>query len=262
MSEQPEPPESPSNPPGSGEPDVVVVGAGLAGCEAAWQAARRGLDVVLHEMKPEQFSPAHTSPDFAELVCSNSLRASGLGNAVGLLKEEMRRLGSLVIAAADETAVPAGKALAVDRVAFARRISEAIESHPRIRVVRGVVERIPDGAARDPRDGPAHGARARARPARAARRRVPVLLRRDLADRVRRLDRPRDRLPRVALRRRRGRLPEPAALARRSTSASSTRCSPPRPCRCTASRRRSTSRAACRSRRWRAAGRARSPSDR
>ncbi len=143
MSEQPERPGSPSNPPGSGEPDVVVVGAGLAGCEAAWQAARRGLDVVLHEMKPEQRSPAHTSPDFAELVCSNSLRASGLGNAVGLLKEEMRRLGSLVMAAADETAVPAGKALAVDRVAFARRISEAIESHPRIRVARGVVERIP-----------------------------------------------------------------------------------------------------------------------
>jgi len=144
MSEQPEPPEPPPNPPSLEESHVVVVGAGLAGCEAAWQAARRGLDVVLHEMKPGQFSPAHASPDFAELVCSNSLRASGLGNAVGLLKEEMRRLGSLVIAAADETAVPAGKALAVDRVAFARRITEAIENHPRIRVVRGVVERIPD----------------------------------------------------------------------------------------------------------------------
>ncbi len=143
MSEQPEPPESTSHPPSQAEPDVVIVGAGLAGCEAAWQAARRGLDVVLHEMKPEQFSPAHSSPDFAELVCSNSLRASGLGNAVGLLKEEMRRLGSLVIATADETAVPAGKALAVDRVAFARRVSEAIEAHPRIRVVHGVVERIP-----------------------------------------------------------------------------------------------------------------------
>ncbi len=123
---------------------VVVVGAGLAGCEAAWQVARRGLDVVLHEMKPVRLSPAHSSLDFAELVCSNSLRASSLANAVGLLKEEMRRLGSLVIAAADQTAVPAGKALAVDRVAFARRITEAIESHPRIRVVRGVVPRIPD----------------------------------------------------------------------------------------------------------------------
>ncbi len=134
MSEQPERPGH-----------VVVVGAGLAGCEAAWQVARRGLDVVLHEMKPLRLSPAHSSPDFAELVCSNSLRASGLANAVGLLKEEMRRLGSLVIAAADQTAVPAGKALAVDRVAFARRITEAIESHPRIRVVRGVVPRIPAG---------------------------------------------------------------------------------------------------------------------
>jgi methylenetetrahydrofolate--tRNA-(uracil-5-)-methyltransferase len=130
--------------PGRAGPHVVVIGAGLAGCEAAWQAARRGLDVVLHEMKPERFSPAHASQDFAELVCSNSLRASGFANAVGLLKQEMRRLGSLVIGAADETAVPAGKALAVDRVAFARRITEAIESHPRIRVVRGVVERIPD----------------------------------------------------------------------------------------------------------------------
>ena len=137
MSEQPDQP-------GRAGPHVVVVGAGLAGCEAAWQVARRGIDVVLHEMKPERLSPAHSSHDFAELVCSNSLRASGLGNAVGLLKEEMRRLGSLVIAAADETAVPAGKALAVDRVAFARRITEAIEAHPRIRVVRGVVERIPD----------------------------------------------------------------------------------------------------------------------
>ena len=143
MSEQPEQPESPHRT-GPAGPHVVVVGAGLAGCEAAWQLARRGLDVVLHEMKPERLSPAHSSPDFAELVCSNSLRASGLSNAVGLLKEEMRRLGSLVIAAADETAVPAGKALAVDRVAFARRITEAIESHPRIRVVRGVVERIPE----------------------------------------------------------------------------------------------------------------------
>ncbi len=143
MSEQPDQPDSPPNPQSPGEAHVVVVGAGLAGCEAAWQAAQRGLDVILHEMKPAQFSPAHSSPDFAELVCSNSLRASGLGNAVGLLKEEMRRLGSLVIAVADETAVPAGKALAVDRVAFARRISEAIESHPRIRVVHGVVERIP-----------------------------------------------------------------------------------------------------------------------
>jgi methylenetetrahydrofolate--tRNA-(uracil-5-)-methyltransferase len=122
----------------------VVVGAGLAGCEAAWQAARRGLDVTLLEMKPLRFSPAHSSPDFAELVCSNSLRAADLANAVGLLKEEMRRLGSLVMQAADEVALPAGRALAVDRVAFARRITEAVASHPRIRVEHCVVERVPE----------------------------------------------------------------------------------------------------------------------
>ena len=125
-------------------PQVTVVGAGLAGCEAAWQAARRGLRVVLYEMKPERFSPAHSAPDFAELVCSNSLRSNQLGNAVGLLKEEMRRLGSLVLAAADESAVPAGKALAVDRIAFARRITDTLESHPNVEVRRACIERIPD----------------------------------------------------------------------------------------------------------------------
>ena len=122
---------------------LTVVGGGLAGCEAAWQAARRGVDVTLHEMKPLRFSPAHTSSDLAELVCSNSLRSNSVTNAVGLLKEEMRRLDSLVISAADEWAVPAGRALAVDRVAFARRITEAIQSHPRISVEHTVVERIP-----------------------------------------------------------------------------------------------------------------------
>ncbi len=122
---------------------LTVVGGGLAGCEAAWQAARRGVDVTLHEMKPLRFSPAHTSSDLAELVCSNSLRSNSVTNAVGLLKEEMRRLDSLVISAADESAVPAGRALAVDRVAFARRITEAIESHPRISLEHTVVERIP-----------------------------------------------------------------------------------------------------------------------
>jgi methylenetetrahydrofolate--tRNA-(uracil-5-)-methyltransferase len=122
---------------------LTVIGGGLAGCEAAWQAARRGVDVTLYEMKPLRFSPAHTSSDLAELVCSNSLRSNSVTNAVGLLKEEMRRLDSLVVSAADESAVPAGRALAVDRVAFARRITEAIESHPRISLEQAVVERIP-----------------------------------------------------------------------------------------------------------------------
>jgi methylenetetrahydrofolate--tRNA-(uracil-5-)-methyltransferase len=115
----------------SAEP-LVIVGAGLAGCEAAWQAARRGIAVRLYEMRPVQTSPAHHGDDFAELVCSNSLRSAQLTNAVGLLKEEMRRAGSLVMRAADAAAVPAGSALAVDRVAFAQHITAAIESHPGI----------------------------------------------------------------------------------------------------------------------------------
>ncbi len=126
------------------DPEIVVVGAGLAGSEAAWQAARRGARVTLVEMKPERYSPAHASPDFAELVCSNSLRGASLANAVGLLKEEMRRLGSLVMAAADESAVPAGRALAVDRTAFSRRITETLRSHPRVRVRHEVVSGLPE----------------------------------------------------------------------------------------------------------------------
>jgi methylenetetrahydrofolate--tRNA-(uracil-5-)-methyltransferase len=123
---------------------VVVVGAGLAGAEAAWQLAERGVDVALFEMKPQRFSPAHGSPELAELVCSNSLRGASLANAVGLLKEEMRRLGSLVLRVADETAVPAGRALAVDRTRFSRRITDAIESHPRIALVREELTALPD----------------------------------------------------------------------------------------------------------------------
>ena len=122
---------------------LVVVGGGLAGCEAAWQAAERGCDVTLVEMKPERFSPAHVSTQLAELVCSNSLRGTSLGNAVGLLKEEMRRLGSLVLRAADATAVPAGRALAVDREAFADHVTDAVESHPRIQIVHECLTRIP-----------------------------------------------------------------------------------------------------------------------
>ncbi|MFP6654717.1 MAG: FAD-dependent oxidoreductase, partial [Myxococcota bacterium] len=131
--------------PGGRSREVVVVGAGLAGSEAAWQLAERGVDVTLYEMKRQRKSPAHSSDDFAELVCSNSLRANTLGNAVGLLKEEMRVLDSLVIRIADQTAVPAGKALAVDRERFSAGITEAIESHPRIEVRHERVTTIPDG---------------------------------------------------------------------------------------------------------------------
>jgi len=117
----------------------------LAGSEAAWQAARRGVKVHLYEMKPRKFSPAHTSPLLGELVCSNSLRAESLENAVGLLKEEMRRLGSLVMAAADATRVPAGKCLAVDRQAFAAHISRALEDEPLVTIVREEVTDLDPG---------------------------------------------------------------------------------------------------------------------
>lgn len=121
---------------------VNVIGAGLAGCEAAWQIARSGVKVRLFEMKPEKSSPAHNLSFFSELVCSNSLRSNQLENAAGLLKEEMRRLGSLIMECADATAVPAGGALAVDRLAFSKMITEKIESHPDISVVHNEVTHI------------------------------------------------------------------------------------------------------------------------
>jgi methylenetetrahydrofolate--tRNA-(uracil-5-)-methyltransferase len=124
-------------------PTITIIGAGLAGCEAAWQAAGRGCRVVLHEMKPQRFSPAHGSADLAELVCSNSLRGASLENAVGLLKEELRRAGSLFMAAADATRVPAGGALAVDRELFSRFITERVTAHPLIELVRGEMTVIP-----------------------------------------------------------------------------------------------------------------------
>ena len=124
---------------------ATVVGAGLAGCEAAWQLARRGVDVTLCEMKPVRRSPAHVSDSFAELVCSNSLRSDELSNAVGLLKEEMRRLGSVIMECADAHKVPAGGALAVDREGFSRAVTERIKGHPGITVVNGEVTKIPDG---------------------------------------------------------------------------------------------------------------------
>lgn len=111
-----------------------IIGAGLAGCEAAWQAAQQGVKVTLYEMKPEKSSPAHKSSQFAELVCSNSLRADGIHNAVGLLKEEMRRLDSLILSCADQTRVPAGGALAVDREGFSALVTEKITNHPNIEV--------------------------------------------------------------------------------------------------------------------------------
>ena len=123
---------------------VKIIGAGLAGCEAAWQLAQRGIPVELHEMKPEKMTPAHHSPEFAELVCSNSLRSDQLENAVGLLKEELRRCGSLIMSCADAHRVEAGGALAVDRRAFSQAVTQAIRSHPAVTVVEGEGERIPE----------------------------------------------------------------------------------------------------------------------
>ena len=122
---------------------VTVIGAGLAGSECAWQLAQRGVDVILREMKPEKKTPAHITNNFAELCCSNSLRSNQLENAVGLLKEEMRRLGSLILECADATRVEAGGALAVDREGFARMVTEKVKSHPRITVIPGEVTEIP-----------------------------------------------------------------------------------------------------------------------
>ena len=124
---------------------VKVIGAGLAGSEAAWQLAQRGLEVELYEMKPHKMSPAHHSPDLAELVCSNSLRGDRLENAVGLLKEELRRCGSLILSCAEATRVEAGGCLAVDRQGFSRMVTEKIRSHPGIRVVEEEVTQVPEG---------------------------------------------------------------------------------------------------------------------
>lgn len=124
---------------------VKVIGAGLAGCEAAWQLANSGISVELYEMKPQKFTPAHKYTGFSELVCSNSLKAERLESAAGLLKEEMRRLGSLSMEAAAVTKVPAGGALAVNRGAFSDYITEKIRNHPNISVVEGEIHEIPDG---------------------------------------------------------------------------------------------------------------------
>ncbi|MCI9581255.1 MAG: methylenetetrahydrofolate--tRNA-(uracil(54)-C(5))-methyltransferase (FADH(2)-oxidizing) TrmFO [Oscillospiraceae bacterium] len=124
---------------------VKIIGAGLAGCEAAWQLAQKDVMVNLFEMKPQKMSPAHHAPEFAELVCSNSLRSDQLENAVGLLKEELRRCGSLIMACAQDHKVEAGGALAVDRYAFSAAVTEKIRNHPNITVMEGEVTQIPEG---------------------------------------------------------------------------------------------------------------------
>ncbi len=126
-------------------PVINIVGAGLAGCEAAWQAVKLGVNVRLYEMKPHKYSPAHHSPGFAELVCSNSLRSNVISNAVGVLKEEMKLLGSLIIEAAYASEVPAGSALAVDRQLFSKYITEKLREHPLVEIIEGEVTEIPDG---------------------------------------------------------------------------------------------------------------------
>ncbi len=123
---------------------IIIIGAGLAGCEAAWQIAERNIQVELYEMKPAKFSPAHNSRNLAEMVCSNSFRSDTVNSAVGLLKEEMRRCNSLIMAAAVHTSVPAGKALAVDRERFSAWVSNRIAEHPLINLTRKEVKDIPD----------------------------------------------------------------------------------------------------------------------
>ncbi len=122
--------------------EICVIGAGLAGCEAAYQAANRGVKVKLYEMKPKKFTPAHHNEKFAELVCSNSLRSDELSNAIGVLKEELRNIGSLIMEAADKTKVPAGSALAVDRELFSSYITEKIRNHPNIEIIEEEIDSV------------------------------------------------------------------------------------------------------------------------
>ena len=121
---------------------ITVIGGGLAGCEAAYQIAKRGIKVKLYEMKPEKFSPAHNNTDLAEIVCSNSFKSNRITNACGLLKEELRRLDSLLIKIADKTSVPAGQALAVDRDEFSKKVTQAIENNPNIEIIREECSKI------------------------------------------------------------------------------------------------------------------------
>ena len=124
---------------------ITVIGGGFAGVEAAWAAAQRGSRVRLYEMRPARCTPVHRTGDLAELVCSNSFKSNLLTNASGVLKEEMRRLGSLIVPIAERNRVPAGEALAVDRESFAREVTAAVEAHPNIELVREEMDRIPEG---------------------------------------------------------------------------------------------------------------------
>jgi methylenetetrahydrofolate--tRNA-(uracil-5-)-methyltransferase len=128
--------------------EIIVIGGGLAGVEAAWQAAERGARVRLYEMRPVQQTPAHRTDQLAEIVCSNSLKTDEPGSAPYLLKEELRRGGSMVLEVAHATRVPAGAALSVDRVKFAEMITERIEAHPNIEVIREEITELPVGPAR------------------------------------------------------------------------------------------------------------------
>lgn len=175
---------------------VTVVGAGLAGSEAAYQLAIRGIPVRLIEMKPKKMTPAHVSPYFAELVCSNSLRSDELTNAVGLLKEELRRLGSIVMRCADEHRVAAGGALAVDREGFARAVTEAVRALPNVEIVEEEAVDIPDGEVIIA-SGPAHLGRARREHPSLHRQRRAALLRCRRADRIAGFRRYGKRVPRL-----------------------------------------------------------------
>ena len=124
---------------------VNVIGAGLAGSEAAWQIANQGVKVRLYEMRPQKLTPAHHTENFAELVCTNSLRANRLTNAAGLLKEEMRTFNSIIMESADKHSVPAGGALAVDRETFSKEVTEKLHNHPNVEIINEEIDEIPEG---------------------------------------------------------------------------------------------------------------------
>ncbi len=194
---------------------IHVIGGGLAGSEAAWQAAARGVPVTLYEMRPSRPTAVHKTDQLAELVCSNSFRGDKLDNAVGLLKEEMRRLGSLVMRAADAARVPAGAALAVDRERFSAEVTRAIAGHPAITIVREEIPRVPAGPGGPViiATGPSDVRFPFSRYRRHGRQRAPVLLRRDQPDRAGREHRPDEGVSRVAVGKEpEGRAARPAVL--------------------------------------------------